>query len=368
MKFTKHYLSLSFSKQIALILIVLAFSSNLLNASEKPTADQKTVLICGAGGFIGYHLTKQYKAEGYWVRGVDFKYPEFTATGADEFLLLDLRLAQDAETAVAIDSGFDEVCQLAADMGGMGFISTHDAQIMHNSALINIHVLEECRKTGVRKVFYTSSACIYPERNQLDPENPQCSEDSAYPAAPDTEYGWEKLFSERLYQSYARDYKMDVRIARLHNVFGPQGAWKGGREKAPAALCRKVAQANDGDSIQIWGKGDQTRSFLYVTDCVEGIRRIMKEEQPHPVMNLGSEEMISINDLALLIAKIAGKNLTIENVQGPEGVRGRNSNNSLIQQELGWQPTQPLETGLKLLYSWIEAEVSKDTKHFINIE
>lgn len=323
---------------------------------------EKTVLICGAGGFIGHHLVKRYKQEGYWVRGVDVKYPEFEQTCADEFLILDLRLAEGAQKALAIEGGFDEVCQLAADMGGMGYISTHDAQIMHNSALINLHVLEECRKTKVRKVFYSSSACIYPERNQLDPNNPHCAESSAYPAAPDTEYGWEKLFSERLYCSYARDHQMNVRIARLHNVFGPQGAWQGGREKAPAALCRKVALAQERDTIQIWGKGDQTRSFLYIDECVEGIRRMMMHDGPLPVLNIGSEEMISINDLAQLIAKIAGKQLKIENILGPEGVRGRNSHNALIQHMLGWSPTQSLETGFRLLYPWIEDQVKNIPK------
>ncbi len=320
-------------------------------------AEQKTVLVCGAGGFIGHHLVKRYKEEGYWVRGVDIKYPEFESSHADEFILADLRNRDEVKRSLSLEPPFDEVIQLAADMGGMGYIAFHDAEIMHNSALINLNVLDECYVTGVKKVFFSSSACVYPERNQMDPENPKCTEESAYPAAPDTEYGWEKLFSERLYQAYAHDYHMDVRIARFHNVFGPLGAWTGGREKAPAALCRKVAQSKNGDMIEIWGKGDQTRSFLYIDECVEGIRKIMSLETPPPVMNLGSEEMISINDLAYLIADIARKPLTLKNIPGPEGVRGRNSDNALMQQVLNWQPTQSLRSGLEKLYPWIEEQV-----------
>ncbi len=327
-------------------------------------AYQKTVLICGAGGFIGHHLVEKYKQEGYWVRGVDLKYPEFESSSADQFLIRDLRLRNDVEEALKLDNNqsFDEVCQLAANMGGMGFISTHDAEIMHDSALINLHVLEECRRTGVKKIFFSSSACAYPMENQLDPTNPYCSEDSAYPANPDTEYGWEKLFSERIYFAYARDYGIDVRVARFHNIFGPLGTWQGGREKAPAALCRKIAAAKDGDTIEIWGKGDQTRSFLYVDECIEGIRRMMLSDKPLPVLNIGSEEMISINDLAKLIAKIANKNIIIKNVDGPEGVRGRNSHNALIQEQLGWQPTQKLEAGLRKLYQWIAEQVRNEKK------
>ncbi|MBS0620558.1 MAG: NAD-dependent epimerase/dehydratase family protein [Verrucomicrobia bacterium] len=319
---------------------------------------QKTALVCGAGGFIGTHLVTRYKEEGYWVRGVDIKYPEFSQTDADEFILADLRFLEGIEKAFGgMENPFDEVCQLAANMGGMGFIAFHDAEIMHDSVLINVNVLEKARETGARKIFYTSSACIYPEYNQLDPENPNCREDSAYPAAPDTEYGWEKLFSERLYLSYARDYGMDVRIVRLHNVFGPLGAWCGGREKAPAALCRKVAEAKNGGNIEIWGKGDQTRSFLYITECIEGIRRVMLAETPPPVLNLGSDECISINDLAHMVARIAGKDVAICNIPGPEGVRGRNSDNHLIEETLGWRPNQSLEMGFRLLYPWIEAQV-----------
>ncbi|HSX26189.1 MAG TPA: NAD-dependent epimerase/dehydratase family protein [Chlamydiales bacterium] len=326
-------------------------------------AEQKKVLVCGAGGFIGYHLVKQCKEAGCWVRGVDHKYPEFGESCADEFLVIDLRKEEGAKKALDLGGdSFDEVYQLAANMGGMGYIAYHDALIMYDSALINLHVLEECRKTGAKKIFYSSSACIYPERNQLDPQNPKCSEESAYPAAPDTEYGWEKLFSERLYLAYARDYGMDIRIARFHNVFGPQGTWKGGREKAPAALCRKIAEARDGDVIKVWGKGDQTRSFLYIDECLEGLRRLMAAEKGLPVLNLGSEESIAINDLVFMIAKIAGKNVSIENVPGPEGVRGRNSDNELMRKLLGWEPTQSLEMGMRALYPWIEEQVQREAK------
>ncbi len=350
-------------KNILLFLLLsIAFWGQPATAAEVPASGQKTALICGAGGFIGYHLVNRYKAEGYWVRGVDIKNPEFGPINADEFFIADLRYVDDVNKAVDIPGGFDEVCQLAADMGGMGYISMHDAQIMHNSALINLLVLDACRLTKVRKVFYSSSACIYPERNQLDPNNPKCTEDSAYPADPDTEYGWEKLFSERIYEAYRRDYGMDVRIARFHNVFGPLGTWTGGREKAPAALSRKVAEAQNGDVVKIWGKGDQTRSFLYIDECVEGIRRMMSAPGPLPIMNLGSEEMISINDLVLLIAKIAGKEISIENVPGPEGVRGRNSDNALMLQVLGWQPSMTLEEGLRKLYPWIVEQVAASNR------
>lgn len=341
------------------VLIRLSLLFLLVTQSHCLFSRQKTVLVCGAGGFIGYHLVTRYKQEGYWVRGVDIKYPEFGPSHADEFVVADLRITQEALKVLLLNNqSFDEVCQLAANMGGMGFISTHDAEIMHDSCLINLNVLEAARKTGAKKVFFTSSACIYPEENQLDPSNPMCSEASAYPAHPDTEYGWEKLFSERLYYSYARDYGMDVRVARLHNVFGPQGTWQGGREKAPAALCRKVAAAKDGDTIDIWGKGDQTRSFLYIDECVEGIRRIMSAPTPPPVINLGSEEMISINDFAKMVIEISGKNISIKNVRGPEGVRGRNSDNALIRKTLGWEPTQSLRTGMQKLYQWIKEQVN----------
>lgn len=322
----------------------------------------KTALICGAGGFIGSHLAKRLKQEGYWVRGVDLKYPEFCATACDDFVIGDLRDPRVCEQVVILLPGphgndsFDEVYQLAADMGGMGYISCHDAEIMHNSALINLNMAEACRCAKVKKIFYSSSACIYPEYNQLDPQNPQCAERSAYPAAPDTEYGWEKLFSERLYRAYANDYGMDIRIARFHNVFGPEGTWTGGREKAPAALSRKIAEARDGDVVYVWGKGDQTRSFLYIDECIEGVRRLMNSDV-EDVLNIGSDEMISINDLTRLIARISDKNITIENVRGPEGVRGRNSDNTLIKALLGWAPSARLEEGLRKTYPWIEQQV-----------
>lgn len=346
-----------------LLIMAVGLTHTLCGVTE-PRPDQKKVIVCGAGGFIGHHLAKRYKEEGYWVRGVDIKYPEFESTHADEFIISDLRFLDQANKAFEQSQNatpFDEVCQLAANMGGMGFISSHAAEIMHDSALININVLELCRTTGVGKVFFSSSACVYPEHNQLDPQNPKCAEATAYPAAPDTEYGWEKLFSERVYKAYANDYGMDVRIARFHNVFGPLGTWRGGREKAPAALCRKVAEAKDGDTIEIWGKGDQTRSFLYIDEAVEGVRRLMCGAPNPPVLNIGSEEMIAINDLALLIARIAGKNITVKNIPGPEGVRGRNSDNALIESTLLWKPTQTLEAGLRKLYPWIEELVIENS-------
>ncbi|MDP1614427.1 MAG: NAD-dependent epimerase/dehydratase family protein [Methylococcales bacterium] len=319
----------------------------------------KKVLVCGAGGFIGHHLVNRYKQEGFWVRGVDIKYPEFEATQADEFLIADLRYPEQAQKALDLQGeSFDEVCQLAANMGGMGFIATHHSEIMHDSSLINLSVLEECRKTKAKKLLYTSSACMYPEYNQLEPTNPKCSEDSAYPAFPDTEYGWEKLYSERLYKAYEKDYGMDNRVVRLHNVFGPEGTWRGGREKAPAAICRKIAEATDGATIEIWGKGDQTRSFLYIDECIEGLRRVMQAPKGIPILNIGSEESISINNLAQLVARIANKKISIVNGSGYEGVRGRNSDNTLIQKTLGWAPSKPLEEGLKKTYPWIVERVT----------
>ena len=335
-----------------LFFIVILFAQNIAFA-------RKTALVCGAGGFIGSQLAKKLKQEGYWVRGVDLKHPEFSETACDEFVVGDLRdphVCQQVVTLPHDNVSFDEVYQLAADMGGMGYISCHDAAIMHNSALININVLEMCRVAKVKKIFYSSSACIYPEYNQLDPQNPKCTESSAYPAAPDTEYGWEKLFSERLYLAYAKDYGMNIRIARFHNVFGPEGTWTGGREKAPAALCRKVAEAQEGMAIPIWGKGDQTRSFLYIDECVEGVRRLMNSDV-EDVINIGSDEMISINDLAYLIAKISEKNIIVVNVRGPEGVRGRNSDNTFIKSRLGWAPSARLEEGLRKTYPWILEQV-----------
>lgn len=321
----------------------------------------KKALVCGGGGFIGSHLARKLKSEGFWVRVVDLKYPEFSTTAADDFVQGDLR---DMNLCRQIfDQYFDEVYQLAADMGGAGFIFTgdNDADIMHNSATVNLNVLEACRKNGVGKIFYSSSACIYPERNQLDPENPNCEESSAYPAAPDSEYGWEKLFSERLYFAYKRNYGINVRVARFHNIFGDEGTWEGGREKAPAAICRKVAETPDGGTIEIWGDGKQTRSFLYVAECLEGVRRLMESDFIGPV-NIGSDEMISINNLAKMMIEVSGKNITIKNIDGPTGVRGRNSDNTLIEEKLGWRPTQPLRVGMEKTYAWICEQVAKREK------
>ena len=316
----------------------------------------RQVLVCGAGGFIGSHLVKRLKAEGHWVRGVDLKYPEFGETEADEFIIGDLR--DPVVCRGAVEGSLDEVYQLAADMGGAGFVFTgeNDAEIMHNSALINLNILESCRQEDVGRIFYSSSACMYPEHNQMDPENPLCSEDSAYPANPDSEYGWEKLFSERLYLAFARNHGLDVHIARYHNIFGPEGTWQGGREKAPAALCRKIAAAEDGGEVEIWGDGLQTRSFLYVEECVEGTLRLTRSSFAGPV-NIGSEEMVTINELAQLIMRIAGKNLKLLHVPGPLGVRGRNSDNRLIRERLGWAPSRPLEDGLARTYQWVEEQV-----------
>jgi GDP-D-mannose 3', 5'-epimerase len=317
---------------------------------------QKKALVCGAGGFIGSHLVKNLKADGYWVRGVDLKYPEFSPTAADDFVIGDLR---DPVVCAAISTGgFDELYQLAADMGGAGYIFTgeHDAAIMHNSATINLNMAEASRVHGIGRVFYSSSACMYPAYNQEDPDNPKCGEDTAYPAAPDSEYGWEKLFSERLYLSYQRNYGLPVRIARLHNIFGPEGTWTGGREKAPAALCRKVAETASGGTLEMWGDGKQTRSFLFIDECIEGIRRLMRSDFSGPV-NLGSDEMIAINDFARMIMHVAGKSLQIRHIDGPVGVRGRTSDNALIQQKLGWRPTMSLNDGTRRTYVWIHQQV-----------
>jgi GDP-D-mannose 3', 5'-epimerase len=321
-------------------------------------ANAKTALVNGAGGFIGGHLVKLLKKEGYWVRGVDIKEHEYCASQADDFVLGDLRDPVFCDRIT--DRAFDEVYQLAADMGGAGFIFTgeHDAAVMHNSATINLNMLESCRKAGVKKIFYSSSACIYPERNQLDPDNPVCSEDSAYPAAPDSEYGWEKLFSERLYMAYYRNHKMNVRVARFHNIFGPEGTWTGGREKAPAAMCRKVAETPAGGQMDMWGDGKQTRSFLYIDECLIGIRKLMESDFLGPV-NIGSEEMISINNLALMAMDIAGKKVTINHISGPTGVRGRNSDNTLIRKKLAWAPDRSLREGMEKTYAWIKQQVDK---------
>jgi nucleoside-diphosphate-sugar epimerase len=309
----------------------------------------------GAGGFIAGHLVKRLKSEGLWVRGVDIKQHEYSESAADEFVVGDLR---DPEFVRAVVNGMEDIYQLAADMGGAGYLFTgeHDAAVMHNSALINLNTLQLGVEAGVKRFFYSSSACIYPAYNQDDPQNPICSEDSAYPAEPDSEYGWEKLFSERLYMSYMRNHGVTVRIARFHNIFGPEGTWDGGREKAPAAVCRKVAQAPDGGEIEIWGDGSQTRSFLYVDECVEGVRRLMESDFTGPV-NIGSEEMVTINQLAEAVMEVARKKLSIRHIKGPLGVRGRNSDNRLIFEKLGWRPSRPLREGLKNTYAWISAQV-----------
>jgi len=321
----------------------------------------KKALVCGAGGFIGHHMVRRLKKEGFWVRGIDLKYPEFCEVEADDFILGDLR--DPYVCKYAVDQKFDEVYQFAADMGGAGYVFTgdNDANIMHNSALINLNVIEACYRRNCKRIFYSSSACIYPKYNQEDPNNPICSEDSAYPACPDSEYGWEKLFSERLYLAFHRNYGMEVRIARYHNIFGPEGSWNDGREKAPAALCRKVAFAvkNGLDYIEIWGDGNQTRSFLYIDECIEGTIKLMRSDWTGPV-NIGSEEMVTINKLALMIMEIAGKKLEIRHVPGPVGVKGRNSDNRLIKQMLNWEPSHKLIDGLRITYNWIKTQIEKD--------
>jgi GDP-D-mannose 3',5'-epimerase len=341
---------------------------------------KKYALVFGAGGFIGNHMVSRLKEEGYWVRGVDLKYPEFSETEADHFVICDLRDAKDVKELVQwagikrdprsyhaypldLNIGFDEIYQFAADMGGAGYIFTgeHDADIMHNSATINLNLLDAVahNKLQTPRIFYSSSACIYPAHNQEDPDNPNCKEDSAYPAAPDSEYGWEKLFSERLYLSFARNYQVPVRIARYHNIYGPLGTWKGGREKAPAAICRKVIYATDGEEIEIWGDGNQTRSFLYIDDCIEATRLLMKSDFQGPV-NIGSEEMVTINELVDMAAEIDEKNVVKKyDLTKPQGVRGRNSDNVLIFQKLQWLPKYSLKEGLEKTYEWIDGEVWK---------
>ena len=331
----------------------------------------KRILVCGAGGFIGGAMMKRLKRGGHWVRGVDLKEHEFfnVYQVADEFIVGDLRDPALCEKVITED--LDEIYQFAADMGGAGFIFTgeNDADIMHNSAMINLNVAEQCVKKNINKVFYSSSACMYPEHNQLDPDNPNCIEDSAYPAAPDSEYGWEKLFSERLWLAFARNYGLTVRIARYHNIFGPEGTWDGGREKAPAAFCRKVAMANDGDKIEVWGPGTQTRSFLYIDECIEATRRLMDSDFTGPV-NIGSEEMIAINNFAKMAIDISGKQVTLYNIDGlefeekyghkcPIGVNGRNSDNTLYKEEIGWVVSEPLIEGMAKTYRWVLEQVKR---------
>ena len=319
----------------------------------------KRALVCGAGGFIGGHLVRRLKRDGCWVRGVDLKFPEFSETEADDFVIGDLR--HPGFCRAIVDYRFDEVYQLAADMGGAGYIFTgeHDADLMHNSAMINLNMLDACYRRNVREIFYSSSACMYPAYNQEDRLNPKCSEDSAYPAAPDSEYGWEKLFSERLYMAYRRNHGLHTHIARYHNIFGPEGTWTGGREKAPAAICRKIAAAHSGDEIEVWGDGEQTRSFLYIGECIEGSVRLLRSNVATP-LNIGSEEMVTINELVDLAAQIAGKRIRKKHIPGPQGVRGRNSDNRLIRETLGWAPSQALRAGLEVTYQWIEGQVMRN--------
>jgi len=330
---------------------------------------KKKALVCGAGGFIGSHMVKRLKNEGYWVRGVDLKLPEFSETLADDFIVGDLRDENIVNQAVDVD--MDELYQLAADMGGAFFVFTgeNDADIMHNSALINLNIAKECVTKNVKKVFYSSSACMYPEHNQQDPNKPNSEENSAYSADPDSEYGWEKLFSERIYKAFERNYGLNVRIARFHNIFGVEGTWDGGREKAPAAMCRKAILTEDGGEMEVWGNGLQTRSFLYIDECIEAVFRLMNSTLKEPV-NIGSEEMISINDFAKMAIQISEKNIKIKNLDGKEfeekygfptplGVKGRNSDNNLYKSQVGWEPSMLLIEGMKKTYKWIESEIQK---------
>ena len=321
----------------------------------------KAVLVCGAGGFIGHHLVRRLKREGFWVRGVDLKFPRFSETDADDFVIGDLR--DQYVVRQVIDRRFDEIYQLAADMGGAGYIFTgeHDADVMHNSATINLNVLHAAHARNNKRIFYSSSACMYPEYNQLDPDNPNCAESSAYPAAPDSEYGWEKLFSERLYLAYGRNHGMEPRIARYHNIFGPEGAWNDGKEKAPAAVCRKVVMAPDGGEVEIWGDGKQTRSFLYVDECLTGTTRLMRSDFTGPI-NIGSDEMVTIDRLVDIVAGIAGRTLAKRHIDGPTGVRGRNSDNRLIREKLGWAPSTVRAEGLRPTYEWINRQVMRNAR------
>jgi GDP-D-mannose 3',5'-epimerase len=322
---------------------------------------EKVALVCGAGGFIGHHLVRRLKREGFWVRGTDLKFPRFSATEADDFVVGDLR--DPYFVRQVIDRRFNEIYQLAADMGGAGYIFTgeHDADVMHNSATVNLNVLSAAHMRNNKRIFYSSSACIYPEYNQLDADNPNCAEASAYPAAPDSEYGWEKLFSERLYLAYARNYGMEVRIARYHNIFGPEGSWNDGKEKVPAAVCRKVAIACNGGEVEIWGDGKQTRSFLYIDVCLEGTLRLMRSSCTGPV-NIGSDEMVTIDRLVDIVAGIAGKTVHKRHIDGPTGVRGRKSDNQLIREQLGWAPTTALVDGLRPTYEWISMQVMRNAR------
>lgn len=329
----------------------------------------KRALVLGAGGFIGSHMVKRLKEDGFWVRGVDIKNPEFSETGADEFLILDLRLRENARKAIQIansEMSFDQVYQFAADMGGAGYIFSgeNDADVMFNSATINLNILQsqveinDLKKINMTKFFYSSSACIYPEYNQQDPLNPNCEEDSAYPADPDSEYGWEKLFSERLFLAYNRNYQIPVSVARFHNIFGPEGTWDGGKEKSPAALCRKIAKlSSTGGELEIWGDGEQTRSFLYIDECIEAVRQLMESDFLGPI-NIGSEEMVSINQMVDIIGKIARKQFSRKYIlNAPTGVRGRNSSNNLIRKILGWDYKMDLSTGLEKTYNWINSQI-----------
>lgn len=319
---------------------------------------RRKILVLGAGGFIGSHLVKRLKSQEHYVVGVDLKQPEFSESKADEFIIGDLRDRAVCENAITAD--IDEIYQLAADMGGAGYLFTgeNDFNVMHNSALINLNVAHCAIQQQVKKVFFSSSACIYPKVNQQDPDNPQCAESSAFPADPDSEYGWEKIFSERLYLSALRNYNLDVKIARFHNVYGPEGTWNTGKEKAPAALCRKVAEAENNGTVEIWGDGKQTRSFLYIDDCLAGIQSLMESEFSGP-FNIGSEEKVSINQLLEIIAKISDKTLNVKHIEGPIGVMGRNSDNSLIKSSLNWEPKLTLAEGLKKTYTWIEKQVNQ---------